>query len=218
MVEQQHLIVYTKLEVLLKKLLVCSLLCALFGFASLASAQQGDATIGFGTIMSPSAKSCGATGSLNFVCPETGGLYPKIGADVIFAKRLGVGFDAAWRGGQGTYPSGQPYRPILIDINGVFQPRLSKKAGLDLVGGIGWQDTRFYGYTNSSGCIYFGQCYTSSNHFMVDAGAGIRYYVWGHVFVRPEFRLYHIVNNTTDFTSNNVIHVGASIGYTIGPE
>ena len=56
----------------------------------------------------------------------------------------------------------------------------------------------------------------SSNHFLVDLGAGLRYYVWGHVFVRPEVRYYRIFNNTDDFTSDNIIRVGASIGYTIG--
>jgi hypothetical protein len=53
---------------------------------------------------------------------------------------------------------------------------------------------------------------------MVDLGGGIRYYVWNHVFVRPEVRYYHIVNNTDVFSSDNVFRVGASIGYTIGPD
>jgi hypothetical protein len=52
----------------------------------------------------------------------------------------------------------------------------------------------------------------------VDLGAGLRYYVHGHIFVRPEVRYYKIFNNTVDFTSGNVIRVGASIGYTIGPD
>src|SRR4029077_17023020 len=113
---------------------------------------------------------------------------------------------------------GIPFRPILFDFNGVYQPHLSKKAGVDLMGGIGWQSTRFYGYQPTSNCVFFGACYTSSNHFLVDVGGGIRYYVRGHVFVRPEAHFYHIVNNTSDFSSNNLVRVGASIGYTIGPD
>lgn len=182
--------------------------------SNLASAQQADATVGFGTIVSPSAASCGTSGNGN--CPESGGLYPAVGFDVIFHKRIGFGFDTSWRGGQGTYPNfGIPYRPILLDFNAVYQPRISKKAGLDLVGGIGWQDTRFY---SSNYTCSFVSCinYTSSNHFLVDLGAGVRYYVWGHVFVRPEVRYYHIINNDVDFTSGNIIRMGASIGYTIG--
>ena len=148
-----------------------------------------------------------------------GGFYPSLSADVIFHKRIGFGFETAWRGGQGDYAGlGIPYRPIMFDFNAVYQPKLSKKAGLDLMGGIGWQTTRFYGYQPTSNCVYFGACYTSSNHFLMHVGGGIRYYIWGHVFLRPEAHYYHIVNNTADFSNNNVIRVGASIGYTIGPD
>lgn len=143
----------------------------------------------------------------------------NVGGDVIFHKRLGFGFDAAWRSSQGNYGGlGIPYRPILFDFNGVYQPRISKKAGLDLFGGIGWQSTRYYGLTNTFACFQLGQCYQSSNHFLVDVGAGVRYYVWGHVFVRPEARYYKVFNNSSDFTSGNILRVGASIGYTIGPD
>jgi len=186
---------------------------AFFLLSNFASAQQADAMFGFGTVMS--SGSCDPNIGL---CPEKGGLYPNVGADVIFHKRVGFGFDTAWRGGQGNYGGiGLPYRPILFDFNAVYQPRLGKKAGLDLFGGVGWQSTRFYSanYTcNFFNCIN----YVSSNHFLVDVGAGIRYYVWGHVFVRPEVRYYKINNNTVDFTSGNVVRAGASIGYTIGPE
>ena len=202
-------------------------LIAPFVLCIFASAQQGDAYIGGGTMLSSSASAplipgtnCGLTSSGNAVCPEKGGTYLNLGADVIFKRRIGAAFDINWKASQGAFggPGGQPYRPLLFTFNGVFQPRLSKKAGLDLFGGIGWQSTRFYGYQPTSNCVYFGACYTSSNHFLVDVGAGLRYYVWGHVFVRPEVRVFHILNNGDNFTSDNVFRVGASIGYTIGPE
>ena len=202
----------------MRKLAFLATIFAFFALPNLAAAQQGDAMIGFGTIVSPGAGACGST--VNFTCPETGGLYINLGADVIFHRRMGFGFDAAWKASQGSYGGvgGQPYRPILFDFNGDYQPKLSKKVGADLFGGIGWQSTRFYGYQPTSNCVYFGACYQSSNHFLVDVGAGIRYYAYGHVFVRPEVRYYKIFNNTVDFTSGNVVRVGASIGYTIGPE
>ena len=204
-----------------------AIVSAVFVLCSLASAQQGDAYIGGGTLLSSSASpplilgtNCGISSSGNAVCPEKGGFYMNLGADVIFKHRLGGAFDVNWKGGQAEFggPGGQPYRPLQFTFNGVFQPRLGKKAGLDLFGGIGWQSTRFYGYTKTSNCYYFGACYTSSNHFLMDVGGGIRYYFWGHVFLRPEVRYYHIVNNGDNFTSDNVFRVGASIGYTIGPE
>jgi len=84
--------------------------------------------------------------------------------------------------------------------------------------GIGSADMRFYtpgpsvqGYAN----------YASTDHFMEHLGGGIRYYVWNHVFVRPEIHYYHIQNNNNIdnngyFSSNSVFRISASIGYTFG--
>jgi Outer membrane protein beta-barrel domain len=205
-------------EVPLRKFALLAVILAVFAFGSLASAQQGDAYIGAGTLLSPGADPCGVNNG-NFACPEKGGTYLNVGADVIFKHRIGAAFDVNWKASQGDYAgAGVPYRPILFDFNAVYQPRINKKAGLDFFGGIGWQSTRFYQYTPTSNCINFGACYSSSNHFLVDLGAGLRYYVWGHMFVRPEVRYYHVTNNEDVFTSPNLIHVGASIGYTIGPD
>jgi Outer membrane protein beta-barrel domain len=182
-------------------------------FAQLASAQQGDAMFGFGTLMS--SGSCDPNTGL---CPEKGGLYASFSADVIFHKRVGFNFETAWRASQGSYggPGGQPFRPILSDFNLMYQPKLNKKVGADLLAGVGWQSTRFYlpYCTNGFTCNNF----VSSRHFLVDLGAGVRYYVWNHVFVRPEVHYYRIFNNTDVFSNDNVFRVGASIGYTIGPD
>lgn len=197
------------------------LVLSFFSFAGLASAQQADAMVGFSTIMSSGSNTpCTISFTSTCVGPEKGGLYTTISGDVIFRHRIGFNFEANWRTKQGldTANGGQLYRPILFDFNGVYQPKLSRKAGLDLMGGIGWQTTRFYQYTNTSSCLVFGSCYVSNNHFLVHVGGGLRYYVYGHVFVRPEAHLYHIMNNTDVFTNNNVVRVGASIGYTIGPD
>jgi hypothetical protein len=223
MVWRLHLTVNNDLyrRFLLRKLAFLAAVIAVFALANVASAQQGDDSIGFGTLMSPGASPCAVSPSSNgivpIVCPEKGGLYTNIGGDVIFHKRIGFAFDADWRTSQGNFAGiGQPYRPMLFSIDGIYQPRLSKKAGLDLMGGIGWQTTRFYlpYCTNGFTC----NNYLSSNHFQINVGAGIRYYVWGHVFVRPEVRYYKVLNNTDYYTSGNIVHVGASIGYTIGPD
>src|SRR5258708_10429586 len=118
----------------------------LFSLACFAQAQQADAMFGGSTIMSSGTSACPATGGSCFVT-EKGGFYPSISADVIFHKRVGFDFEAAWRGGQGNYAGvGIPFRPILVAFNGDYQPQLSKKAGLDLLGGIGWQTPHFYAY------------------------------------------------------------------------
>jgi Outer membrane protein beta-barrel domain len=205
---------------LLRKTALLAVVSGFFFLACFADAQQADAMFGFGTVMSPGASPCTVDAtSGQVICPEKGGLYTNIGADVIFHRRIGFAFDAAWRASQGNYGGlGVPYRPIIFDFNGVYQPRLGKKVGLDLMGGIGWQSTRYYGFTPTFSCEQFNACYQSSNHFLVDIGAGLRYYVFGHAFVRPEVRYYKVFNNTVDFTSGNIVRVGASIGYTIGPD
>jgi len=203
----------------LRKLALVATLFAFSLLASFASAQQADVALGFGTVMSPGASGCGYSASVGQeLCPEKGGLYPSVGADVVFHRRIGFSYDVLWRGGQGAYggSGGQPYRPIINDFDAIFQPRLGKKVGIDLEGGIGIQSTRYYGYIPTSGCVYLGACYTSSHHFLTNFGGGIRYYFWHHVFIRPEVRYYWINNNTGDFTSNNVFRIGGSLGYTIG--
>ena len=207
----------------MRKLALLATLGAIFLFSSnFASAQVADAMLGFGTTMGPGADPCtfdSVSGFLN--CPEKGGLYPSVAVNVHLIKGLGFNFESTWKASQGEYggPGGQPFRPIIFDFNGLYSPKLqSKKVGIDLLGGIGWQSTRFYGYTGTSNCVYFGACYVSSNHFLEHVGAGVRIYVHGHFFVRPEAHFYHIQNNTNDFTNNNLVKVGASIGYTIGPD
>jgi len=197
----------------LRKLAICAPVFALLFLAQFASAQQADFFLGGGSLLSSAATS----GSFP---SEKGGLYINLGGDVVFVKHVGINVETAWKATQGVYGSGTGlnYRPILTDFNLLYQPHLSKKAGLDLMAGIGAGDTRLYipgasqpGYAN----------YLSSDHFMEHLGAGIRYYVWQHVFVRPEIHYYHIQDNNslTDngyFNSNNVFRVGASVGYTFG--
>jgi hypothetical protein len=204
----------------LRKFALLAFVFSFFSFANLASAQQADAMLGFGTLMDPTSSSATCTISFTNTCigPEKGGLYTTISGDVIFKRRIGFNFEANWRAKQAFDGAngGQLYRPILFDFNGVYQPRLSKKVGADLMGGIGWQTTRFYGFNYSTSCLTFGSCYTSNNHFLIHVGAGLRYYVFGNIFLRPEFHYYHILNNSDVFTNSNVLRVGGSIGYTIG--
>ena len=188
-----------------------------FASAQLASDQQVDFFLGGGTLLSSSSNSS----SSSFLPAEKGGTYLNVGGDAVFLQhRLGINIETAWRASQGVYISGvENYRPILTDFNLLYQPRLGKAAGLDLMAGIGAGDTRFYQPGPScSGCIN----YVSTDHFMEHLGGGIRYYVWHRVvFVRPEIHYYHIqsnnnLNNNGAFSSNNLFRVGASVGFTLG--
>ena len=74
-----------------------------------ASAQQVDAFIGGGSLLSSSSNS-------NSVPAEKGGLYINLGGDVVFYKHVGVNIETAWRATQGdaTQPTqGKTIRPIL---------------------------------------------------------------------------------------------------------
>jgi len=192
-----------------------ALLASISGFlflAQFASAQQGDIMFGGGTVLSPSSSNTDAAPS------EGGGTYLNVSGDVVgFRRRIGFNFETAWRATQATYFLPETYRPILTDFNALYQPRLGKKVGLDLMGGIGIAATRFY-LPQITSCSFTGCInYTSSDHFMEHLGGGLRYYVWHHVFVRPEIHYYHVENNV-EFNSGNLIRVGASVGYTIGPD
>jgi len=197
----------------LRKLAILAPVCVFLFFAQFASAQQGDIFLGGGTLLSSS--------NSNSTFPsEKGGLFINLGGDVVPFKHFGVNVETAWRATQGVYGSdtGLNYRPILTDFNALYQPRLGKKLGLDLMAGIGAADTRLYEQGASEPGV---ANYLSTDHFMEHLGGGIRYYVWRHVFVRPEVHYYHIQSNNSlsdngVFNSNNLVRVGASIGYTIG--
>jgi hypothetical protein len=183
-------------------------------FTRFASAQQGDILVG-GNILESLASSSDV---VSFQPPtEKGGIYPSLGADVVaFKHRLGLNVETSWRYHQADYFGYEKYRPIFTDVNVLFQPKVTRKIGLDFLAGIGIASNRFdiLSSCGSPGCVNF----TSSNHFMEDIGGGLRYYVWHrlpHVFVRPEGHYYHIQNNQ-GFNSNNVFRVGVSVGYTIG--
>jgi hypothetical protein len=187
-------------------------------FAHFAAAQQGDIAVGGGTVMQPYT----SNSSQSFTeLAEKGGTYPSISGDVVDQeRRFGINVETSWRYHRASYYGYEAYRPILTDVNAIFQPKLNKKFGLDFLAGIGVASTRFY-LPGVVTCGYFAGCidYTSTDHFMEHVSGGLRYYFWHDFFVRPEAHIYHIQNNTNittgGFNSNNVIRVGASIGYTI---
>ncbi|HUK23646.1 MAG TPA: hypothetical protein VLV49_03620 [Terriglobales bacterium] len=177
-------------------------------WSSAAFAQGGDVAIGFGTLIAPSSAS--ATGQY---LPQTegGGLYPSISADFLIRHRMGVQGELSWRGGRNLYGGYLPDRPLLYSVSGIWAPKLGDHAGAELSAGIGATSVRFY--TGTYQCSFV-TCtdYSSINHFMGVFGAGIKYYVHGHIFVRPEVRLY-LIHDNFEFSSGRAVRAGASIGY-----
>jgi hypothetical protein len=181
-----------------------------FAFATLAHAQQFDFAVGGATLFSTK----NTTASQAYLPPpEKGGLYPSLSIERVFKNHYGYSAEVAFRYHEGSYNGYQKYRPVIYDINGVYNSRLAKKYTADFQAGLGGQSTFFY--SPSGSCLYSG-CAThlDSNRFLLHAGFGLRYALFHRLFVRPEANYYRIINNTTDFHSDNVLRLGASIGYT----
>ena len=112
-------------------------------------------------------------------------------------------------------------RATLYDFNGIFQPYKSKKANIQLVGGIGGMNLKFYASGNYSDAVlgnqYYSQYYGSSNHFQAHGGLGVTIYLTEHVFLRPEFDV-HWVHNLSQFGTNLVTSETVWLGYTLGSQ
>jgi opacity protein-like surface antigen len=201
----------------LRKLALLVSACTLLLPASFAAAQQLDLMVSGGTLSAFTPKNS----SVNAPPVEKDGIYVGLSGDYIgFTKkyRLGVNVESSWRYHMASYPyNGESYRPIFTDVNALFQPRLNKRFGLDILAGVGVATNEFSVPGVAQCSIAGGGCitYTSANHFMEDIGGGVRYRFFRRLFVRPEGHYYHIQNNL-GFNSNNVFRIGASIGYSFG--
>ena len=199
-------------EDLLRKLTLPLILCFFVLMNLPAHSQQFDAAFGVGTVTAPAAKT-DANGT--FFPSNTGGAYPSFSADLLVKHHFGVQGEVAWRASQNLYGGFQPYRPILYDFNGIYAPQLGKKVAAELMAGVGGEDLRFY--TGTVTCSFI-SCtdFVSSNHFAGHFGGGVRFYVWGNVFVRPEAHLY-LIHNNNEFSSGTLGRYSISIGYSFRP-
>lgn len=182
-------------------------------------AQEFHGAFGFGTVTAPRA-SVDSNGT--FFPSLSGGLYPSFSGIFILKHHIGFGADVAWRAHQALYTETgfggifqAPYRPIFYSFNAVYGRQLGKKFGADVMAGIGGEDLRFY--TPNFTCGAF-SCtnYQSSNHFAGHFAADVRYYFWGHAFIRPEFH-YYAIHNNVEFNGVNVTRYAVSIGYSFLP-
>ncbi|MFI5114996.1 MAG: hypothetical protein ACHP7J_07620 [Terriglobales bacterium] len=183
---------------------------ALAGFSSLAQAQKVDLAFGVSTVTAPGPSVVNAT-----TLPSlTGGTYPGFSGDVLFWHNLGLGGEIYWKANQRNYNGDptQPFRPLFLDFDAVYSPKLASHTYLELVGGLGAIDTRIYANGCGNG---YNTNYCADKHFMGDFGAGIKFYPKGGFFVRPEAKLY-LVNNNLNFSSGRVARYGLSLGYTFG--
>jgi hypothetical protein len=191
---------------------------ALAAFSNFAQAQKIDIGFGAGTTIAPDASFVDGSE----IAPSLkGGTFLGFNGDVLFWHNMGFGAEVNWRAGSSNcvvfacVGQGVTYRPVLYNFNAVYSPKLASHAYLELVGGIGALDTHYSQCTGVGASCGGSQPISSSNHFDIDLGGGIKLYpLHGGFFIRPEARFYWVNNGTADYSSNHATRVGASIGYT----
>ncbi len=150
--------------------------------------------------------------------PKMTGAFGKIGADFLFNDHLGFSFQTDWKFSQGDY-LGLGYRPEFFDLNAIYHPipdKLTRGRFVpEIQGGIG--AVRVNSYVTGSSAITGTQSalYAISTHFQVHGAVGVKLYVKGGVFLKPQVDLRY-VPNFSQFGSNFVPEYSVSLGYTFG--
>lgn len=215
---------------------------------SLANAQSAvDFNFGFGGAWDSAGKSgidfnsstgaCTAAYPTDVTCQATkalSGFMLGFGGDVLFKPKLGFGIDVA------VQPALQSYAPVnastsalatsveepvqsretFYDFDAVYRPITTKRAALNILGGIGGARTSFS--VTQSGCLGTAVCSSqtspigTSSHFQAHIGVGVMVFITDHLYVKPEFDV-HIVSGLTDqYNSNFVPAAMVWVGYNLG--
>ena len=217
-----------------------SLLILLSFCIQFADAQSSfDVNVGFGAAQ---AKALGSvdintlgpctTGSTCSTTADLNNFMLGVGANLMLWNHFGVGGQINIQPARKDYlvfqqaSAGQTFNDVLqsrvsfYDFNGIFQPVATKKASLQLIGGIGAANVKFYEHVSGSQPILGNtnqtQYLQSSNHFQVHGGAGVQIYLTDHVFIRPEFDIRYVNNFTQQFGRNLVTQEMVWIGYSMG--
>jgi len=205
-----------------------------------AHAQSGfDINIGFGSSQDKSLGSVDTTtllpcgpGSICANTPSLSNFFLGFGGNLMLWKKFGVGADYVLQPAKQDYlvlqtaSAGAAIPGITLqtrvgfyDFNGIFQPINQKKVALQLIGGIGGANIKFYENQTSSGSVLGNvnqsQFIQSANHFQVHGGVGVQFYLTDHIFVRPQFDIRY-VTNFEQYGRNLVTSEMVWLGYSFG--
>jgi hypothetical protein len=209
------------------------LLCA-FGLlsASAAHAQRVSAYFGLGGARdragttSTSAITC-PTGQLfdGLICepgPKLGGLFGVFGVDVRFKRHLGINAEYTFHFKQVPFlpDDSLNMRPSFYDVNVMWMRVAGKRIAPLLEGGAGGarlglrtiSSTPVTGVTDLSSF----PAGAKRNHAQLHFAAGLKFYIKGNLFVKPQFDLHYVFNFTNQFGRNLVPQYTGSVGYTFG--
>lgn len=154
--------------------------------------------------------------------PTMGGLFGEFGVDFMFKKHLGVNGEYALHLSQSPYlpADGLNMRPSFYDINALWQPLSSKRFVPFLEGGVGGAKVNLYfNAANSTiGLTSPPSLPTgiSPSYFQLHGAVGMKLYLRGRIFVRPEFGLHYTPRLNNQFAHNLVLEYIISAGYTFG--
>jgi hypothetical protein len=214
------------------------LLIALLASVNYASAQGFSAYFGLGTATdSPgTSRNVPALGGLscppgqifddiNGACeraPSMGGVFGVFGADFMIKPHLGVNGEYAFRFAQANYLplAGIKDRPAFYDFNAVYQPlSVGRRIVPVIEGGLGGAKVSLY--FSQTGCVT-SICQTqsvrfaSANHFQLHAAVGVKLYVKGNIFIKPQFDFHWVHNLNQQFGRNTVPQYTVAVGYSFG--
>jgi hypothetical protein len=139
-----------------------------------------------------------------------------IGGDIMFKDHFGAGFQYSFQPTKQDYGPLQ-YRQSFIDVDGIYAPISKKRWLVQVLGGVGAARTSF-SFTQSA-CVGSAVCTTQSqavgtaNHFAIHGGLALQYFVWNHIFIKPQFDYHYVPNLTNQFGGNSVPGAMISIGY-----
>jgi outer membrane protein with beta-barrel domain len=160
------------------------------------------------------------------------GFMLGFGGNLMLWKHFGVGANVSFQVPQQTYATFQQQvvstqtpgiavktRMTLYDFDAIYQPVKEKKVALQLLGGIGGANLKFYEAESSTdalaGSSNISQYFESANHFQVHGGVGVQFYLTDHFYLRPQFDV-NYVNNLTQFGSKMVTQEMVWVGYSFG--
>lgn len=163
---------------------------------------------------------CGAPAAATCLpTPKLNGFFLGFGGDIMFRQHLGVGAEINFQPVHQDYGP-LKYRQSFVDVNGIYEPLITKHAIVQLQGGIGSASTGFV--VTQTQCIGTAVCPTSTSpvgsatHFQVHFGAGLQIALTNHFFVRPQFDLHYVPNLTDQFGSDLVPEATIAVGYHFG--
>jgi hypothetical protein len=196
-----------------------------------AGAQGVSAYFGVGSALDSAATSPGCspqfildevTGNCE-AAPTMGGVFGVFGADFMIKPHLGINAEYSFRFAQANYlpAAGLNIRPAFYDFNAIYQPSSGDKHFVPVLeGGIGGAKSSFY--ITQQGCITAGTCVNqsqflvSSNHFLLHGAVGLKMYVKGDMFLKPQVDFRWVDNLNQQYGRNFVPEFTMSIGYSFG--